>query len=67
MHSTNAIVIVLSFGYIHEANMLQPITLTLTLTLFFFYTLVPFILGSRVVRVLDSVAEGPGFKSQSRR
>ena len=31
MHSTHAIVIVLSFGYIHEANMLQPITLTLTL------------------------------------
>jgi len=24
-------------------------------------------LGSRVVRVLDSVAEGPGFKSQQRR
>jgi len=34
---------------------------------YYYYSSIIWGLGSRVVSVLDSVAEGPGFKSQPRR
>jgi len=47
---------------------MRCINLLLTLTLTFMYSVYASgWLGSRVVSVLDSGAEGPGFKSQPRR